>query len=83
MLRTAEVVYLMHQLSISCLFELKLLLTSKYTSHAYIVHHPLKIKVYHTINVTSEYISKHIQELFYLALVQSTVSSTKPLPNWT
>ncbi|KHG24656.1 Dephospho-CoA kinase domain-containing [Gossypium arboreum] len=54
MLHTAEVVYRMHQLSVPYLFEVKLLLTSKYMSHIYIVHHPLRIKVCHTIDVTSE-----------------------------
>ncbi|KHG09655.1 Adenosine 3'-phospho 5'-phosphosulfate transporter 2 [Gossypium arboreum] len=43
MLHTAEVVYITHQLSVPYLFELRLLLRSKYTSHAYTVHHPLKI----------------------------------------
>ncbi|KHG13096.1 hypothetical protein F383_17014 [Gossypium arboreum] len=42
------------QLSVPYLFELRLLLTSKYMSHAYIVHHPLRIKACHTMNVTSE-----------------------------
>ncbi|KHG24261.1 hypothetical protein F383_03110 [Gossypium arboreum] len=42
-LHIAEAVYPTHQLSVPYLFELKLLLTSKYTNHAYIVHHPFRI----------------------------------------
>ncbi|KHG22314.1 hypothetical protein F383_26782 [Gossypium arboreum] len=38
-----KVIYLTHQLSVPYLFELRLLLISKYTSHAYIVRHPLMI----------------------------------------
>ncbi|KAH1038947.1 hypothetical protein J1N35_040690 [Gossypium stocksii] len=38
----------MHQLSIPNLFELRLLLPSMYTSHAYIVHPPLRIKFVRT-----------------------------------
>ncbi|KHG28168.1 G patch domain and ankyrin repeat-containing 1 [Gossypium arboreum] len=40
----SEVLYPIHQLSVHYLFELKLLPTSKYTSHIYIVYHPLRIK---------------------------------------
>ncbi|KHG25617.1 hypothetical protein F383_00599 [Gossypium arboreum] len=47
MLYNAKIVYPTHQL------EQRLLLTLKYTSHIYIVHHPLKIKVCHTMNVIS------------------------------
>ena len=36
------------------LFELRLLLTLKYTSHTFIVHHPFRIKVCRAMNVTSE-----------------------------
>ncbi|KHF98589.1 hypothetical protein F383_37816 [Gossypium arboreum] len=54
MLHTVEVIYPTHQLWIPYLFELRLLLTSKYMSHAYIVHHPLRIKVYYTLNIISE-----------------------------
>ncbi|KHG20630.1 hypothetical protein F383_06076 [Gossypium arboreum] len=54
MLYIIEVVYPMYQLPVPYLFELGLLLTPKYMSHAYIVHHPLRIKVCHTLNVTSE-----------------------------
>ncbi|KHG04156.1 hypothetical protein F383_28903 [Gossypium arboreum] len=42
MLHAAEVVYPMHQLSIPYLFELRILLTSKYTNHTYIVHSGLR-----------------------------------------
>ncbi|KHG19843.1 hypothetical protein F383_03298 [Gossypium arboreum] len=38
----------------SYLFKLWLLLTSKYTSHTYMVHHPLRIKVCHIMNAISE-----------------------------
>ncbi|KHG20774.1 hypothetical protein F383_28423 [Gossypium arboreum] len=54
MIHTTKVVYQMHQLSVPYLFELRLLLTSKYTSHTYIVYHSFSIKVCHTINVTSK-----------------------------
>ncbi|KHG14865.1 hypothetical protein F383_09563 [Gossypium arboreum] len=54
MLHTVEVIYTTHQLLVPYIFEPMLLLTSKYTSHTYIVHHPLKIKVCHTMNVLSE-----------------------------
>ncbi|KHF97445.1 hypothetical protein F383_36831 [Gossypium arboreum] len=60
MLHTTEFVYSVHQLLVPYLFELRLLLTSKYTSHAYIICHLLRIKVCHTMNVTSEYIHKLI-----------------------
>ncbi|KHG08158.1 hypothetical protein F383_35228 [Gossypium arboreum] len=42
-LHTTEVVHSTHQLSIPYLFELRLLLTSKYASQSYIVCHPFKI----------------------------------------
>ncbi|KHG26290.1 hypothetical protein F383_08569 [Gossypium arboreum] len=42
-LHTSKVVYPVHQFLVPYLFELRLLLTSKYMSHAYIVCHPLKI----------------------------------------
>ncbi|KHF98056.1 hypothetical protein F383_37285 [Gossypium arboreum] len=53
-LHTKEFVYPTHQLSVPYLFELRFLLTSKYTSHTYIVFHSLRIKVCHTVNITSE-----------------------------
>ncbi|KHG07175.1 hypothetical protein F383_34514 [Gossypium arboreum] len=53
-LHIVEVVYPRHQLLIIYLFELRLLLPSKYISHTCIVHHPLRIKVSHTMNITSE-----------------------------
>ncbi|MFQ6631402.1 hypothetical protein Gotur_009736 [Gossypium turneri] len=43
MLHSAEVVHPTHQLSVPYLFKLRLLLTSKCTSHTYIVCHPLRI----------------------------------------
>ncbi|KHG01715.1 Adenosine 3'-phospho 5'-phosphosulfate transporter 2 [Gossypium arboreum] len=54
MLHTAEIVYPTYQLSVTYLFKLRLLLTSKYTSHTYITHHPLRIKLCHTMNITDE-----------------------------
>ncbi|KHG14619.1 Protein dopey-1 [Gossypium arboreum] len=36
------------------LFELRFLLTLKYTIQIYIVRHPLKPNVFHTMNVTNE-----------------------------
>ncbi|KHG00961.1 hypothetical protein F383_23723 [Gossypium arboreum] len=42
-LDTAKVVQPTHQFLVSYLFEHRILLTLKYTSHAYIVRHPLKI----------------------------------------
>ncbi|KHF99168.1 hypothetical protein F383_18267 [Gossypium arboreum] len=54
MLHTAKLVYPMHQLSVPYLFEFRLLLTSKHTSHTYIFRHLLKIKVCHIMNVISE-----------------------------
>ncbi|KHG28257.1 hypothetical protein F383_35156 [Gossypium arboreum] len=53
-LYTVEIIYPTHQLSVPYLFELMLLLTSKYMSYAYIVYHPLRIMVCHTMNITSK-----------------------------
>ncbi|KHG15979.1 hypothetical protein F383_20725 [Gossypium arboreum] len=53
-IHTAEVVYPTHQLSVPYLFKLKLLFTSKCTSYTHIAHHPLRIEVCHTMNITSE-----------------------------
>ncbi|KHG23703.1 hypothetical protein F383_29748 [Gossypium arboreum] len=60
MLYIAEVVYLKYHLLVPYLFKLMFLLTSEYMNHTYIVHHPLKIKLCHIINVTTEEIHKQI-----------------------
>ncbi|KHF97971.1 Unconventional myosin heavy chain 6 [Gossypium arboreum] len=54
MLYTVKVIYPIHQLLVPYLFELRFLLTSKYTSHTHIVHHSLRIKVCHAMNITNE-----------------------------
>ncbi|KHG01540.1 hypothetical protein F383_20842 [Gossypium arboreum] len=43
MLHTAKVIHPIHQVLVPYLFELRLLLTSKCMSHAYIVRQPLRI----------------------------------------
>ncbi|KHG22943.1 hypothetical protein F383_04619 [Gossypium arboreum] len=82
MLHTVEVVYPTHQLSIPYLFELMFLFTSNYMSHTYIVHHLLRTKVCHTINITRKYIYKRIQDLFYLGPVRCTIRLVKYVCNW-
>ncbi|KHG14393.1 hypothetical protein F383_17098 [Gossypium arboreum] len=54
MLYTVEVVYPTYQFSIPYQFELRLLLSSKYMSYTYIVHHPFRIQVCCIMNVISE-----------------------------